>query len=141
MHSEAPVSQNFAGPIRTLGIFWIVYGIARLVMALWLAVFTPTATVMFGALLTRVPNPFSLMTVFHFIYLGIILWSTACGVFGILAGFALLAGQGFAPMLAVAAALLSLSELPLGTTMGIYTLILFVPQNVARHHIAVRQAA
>jgi len=141
MRSEAPVSQNFAGPIRILGIFWILYGIARLVMALWLAVFTPTATVMFGALLTRVPNPFSLMTVFHFLYLGIILWSAACGVFGILAGFALLAGRNFASGLAVIAAVLSLSELPLGTTLGIYTLILFLPQNPAGTYVAVRPAA
>jgi hypothetical protein len=141
MRSEASLSQNFAGPVRILGIFWIVYGIARLVMALWLAVFTPTATVMFGALLTRVPNPFGLMSVFHFLYLGIILWSAACGVFGLLAGFALLAGQGFAPMLAVTAAFLSLAELPLGTTLGIYTLLLFLPQNSARPYVAVRQAA
>ena len=141
MRSEAPVSQNFVGPLRILGIFWILYAIARLVMALWLAVFTPTATVMFGALLTRVPNPFSLMTVFHFLYLGIILWSAACGVFGILAGFALLAGRNFASGLAVIAAVLSLSELPLGTTLGIYTLILFLPQNPAGTYVAVRPAA
>ncbi len=141
MRSEASNSQRFAGSVRVLGIFWVLYGIARLVMALWLAVFTPTATVMFGALLTRVPNPFSLMTVFHFLYLGIILWSAACGVFGILAGLALLAGRGFAPRLAVVAAVLSLSELPLGTTLGIYTLILFLPQNPARNYTAVGQAA
>jgi hypothetical protein len=141
MRSEAPVSQNFAGPLRIVGMFWILYGIARLVMALWLAVFTPTATVMFGALLTRVPNPFSLMTVFHFLYLGIILWSAACGVFGIFAGFALLAGRNFASRLAVIAAVLSLSELPFGTTLGIYTLILFLPQNPAGTYVAVRQAA
>jgi hypothetical protein len=141
MRSEAPVSQNFAGPVRILGIFWVFYGIARLVMALWLAVLTPTATVMFGALLTRVPNPFSLMTVFHFLYLGIILWSAACGVFGVLAGFALLVGRNFASRLAVIAAVLSLSELPLGTTLGIYTLIVFVPQNPAATYVSVRQAA
>ena len=141
MRSEAPISQNFAGPVRILGTFWILYGIARLVVALWLAVFTPTATVMFGALLARVPNPLSLMTVFHFLYLGIILWSAACGVFALLAGFTLLAGLGLAPTLAVTAAFLSLAELPLGTTLGIYTLLLFLPQNPARTYMPVRQAA
>src|ERR1700692_3811577 len=104
MPSYAAAPENFRSPVRVLGILWGLYGVIRLGMAVWLAAFTPTATVMFGALLTRVPNPFSLMTAFHFIYLGIIIWSAACGVFGILAGFALLAGQSFAPMLAVAAA-------------------------------------
>ena len=40
-----------------LGTLWAVYGIVRLVIALVLIFFNGIATVMFGALLTRVPNP------------------------------------------------------------------------------------
>ena len=52
---------------RTLGICWIIYGIIRLAMALWLFVFNGTATVMFGALLSRVPDPFTMMSEFHIV--------------------------------------------------------------------------
>ena len=52
---------------RTLGGLWIVYGIIRLIMAAFLIIFSDTATLMFGALLNRVPNPFALMTDFHFV--------------------------------------------------------------------------
>jgi hypothetical protein len=113
--------------LRVLGVFWIVYGILRLAMTIWLVSFTTTATLMFGALLTRVPDPYSLMSLFHFLYLGVIIWSGACGILGILAGATILAGQRSARPLAIVAALLSLSELPFGIALGVYTLILLVP--------------
>jgi hypothetical protein len=111
---------------KVLGACWIVYGVLRLAITLWLIAFTTTATVMFGALLTRVPDPFSLMAVFHLVYTGIIIWSAACGVLGILAGVALLAGQRAARILAVVAALISLPELPFGVMLGVYTLVVLL---------------
>jgi hypothetical protein len=49
------------------------------------------------------------------------------GLFALLAGLALLAGGASARSLSLAAAFLSLCDLPLGTTLGIYTLIIFLP--------------
>jgi hypothetical protein len=112
---------------RVLGLCWILYGVLRLAIALWLVAFTTNATLMFGALLTRVPDPFSLMTTFHFFYAGLTIWSAACGLAGILAGFALLTGQRFARILAIVAAVLSLPELPFGIMLGVYTLIVELP--------------
>jgi hypothetical protein len=70
MTSEMPVfsrsrSLTTTRP-RVLGVCWVVYGVLRLAMTLWLISFTTTATLMFGALLTRVPDPFTLMSAFHF---------------------------------------------------------------------------
>jgi hypothetical protein len=131
MTSEIPIlSRSQTLPItrpRVLGVCWIVYGVLRLAMTLWLLSFTTTATVMFGALLTRVPDPFSLMTLFHFLYLGVIIWSGACGILGVLAGVTILYGQRSARPLAIVAALLSLSELPIGIALGVYTLIVLLP--------------
>jgi hypothetical protein len=131
MTSEAPLiygSRSLASTQpRILGLCWIVYGVLRLAMTFWLLTFTTAATFMFGALLTRVPDPFSLMSLFHFLYLGVIIWSAVSGVVGILAGVTLLSGQRSARPLAIAAALLSLSELPLGITLGVYTLVVVVP--------------
>ncbi len=119
-----------AWQVHSLGfsaLCWIVYGVLRLAMTLWLLTFTTTATLMFGALLTRVPDPFSLMSLFHFLYLGVTIWSAVTGVVGILAGVTLLSGQRSARPLAIAAALLSLSELPFGIALGVYTLVVVVP--------------
>jgi hypothetical protein len=131
MTSEVPLvygSRSLASTQpRVLGLCWIVYGVLRLAMTVWLLTFSTTATLMFGALLTRVPDPFSLMSLFHFLYFGVIIWSAVSGVVGILAGVTLLSGQRSARPLAIAAALLSLSELPFGIALGVYTLVVVVP--------------
>jgi hypothetical protein len=111
---------------RALGGLWIVYGIVRLIMAAFLIIFSGTATLMFGATLNRVPNPFALMTDFHLAYVLMIALSVICGILGIVAGLALLGGRS-GRTVAVIAAFFSLCEIPLGLTLGVYTLIVLLP--------------
>jgi hypothetical protein len=129
MSLQGSEGLNLSGHRQLLGVCWIVYGILRVLAGIWLILFSGTSTVMFGALLTRVPNPFALMGDFHLVYGGFVVLSFVCGVFGILAGLALLANQRAARMLAVVAAFLSVSEIPFGTTLGIYTLVVLLPSS------------
>jgi hypothetical protein len=64
-----PSDVSWGSRSSTLGILWALYGISRLIIALVLVVFSATATLMFGALLSRVPNPFALMSDFHLLTL------------------------------------------------------------------------
>jgi hypothetical protein len=118
---------NLSGHRRILGVCWLVYGILRLIMGICLVLFSGTATVMFGALLGRVPDPLALMADFHIVYAGFVVLTVLCGLFGLLAGLALLASQRPARTLALIAAFLSVSDIPSGTTLGIYTLIVLLP--------------
>jgi hypothetical protein len=88
--------------------------------------FTPTATVMFGALLSRVANPFPLMSAFHFFYACAIVLSAVAGVVGLIAGLMLVNGSGSSRPLAIIAAILSVSNIPVGTTLGVYTLVVLI---------------
>jgi len=124
--NEAP-ADNLGGYRQILGVCWIVYGIYRLILGICLFVYTGTATVMFGALLGRVPDAFSLMADFHVFYAVIVVLSFVCGLIGLLAGLALVAKQGTGRKLALVAAISSVSDLPFGTTLGIFTLIAFLP--------------
>jgi hypothetical protein len=126
---------------RTLGVLWVIYGAARLLVAVWMIGFIPTATVMFGALLSRVPNPYSLMDVFHLFYLCVIVWSFAAGALGIIAGLALLASKTIGRLLGIVAAFLSLPELPLGVLLGAYTLIVLLPPAAERAYVTPARAA
>lgn len=126
MSSDDPGIQNPSGQFRTLGGCWIAYGVIRLVLATLLVLYSGTATVMFGALLSRVPDPFTLMSIFHFMYIVMIVLSVVCGILGIMAGLALLGGKQSGRTLALIAGFLSLSNIPLGTTLGIYTLVVFL---------------
>ena len=126
MPTNAVAAQNQGVSWSTLGSLWIFYGIIRLVVVVLLILYSGTATLMFGALLTRVPDPFTLMSIFHFLYVVAIIVTALAGLFGILAGLALLAGNASARTLALAAAFLSLWDVPLGTTLGTYTLVIFL---------------
>ena len=126
MSSNAVAARNSEGNRSTLGTLWILYGIIRLVAALLLFLYNGTATVMFGALLTRVANPFTLMDIFHVVYVVTIIVAVLGGLFGIFAGLALLRGKAPARALSLVAAFLSVCDIPLGTTLGIYTLVVFL---------------
>ncbi len=126
--------STIKGKVRILGICWVVYGILRLAMAVWLLAFSGIATLMFGALLSRVPDPFTLMSFFHFIYILTAALAIVGGVLGLLAGMALLGGQRSGRMLALLAAFFSLANIPLGTILGIYTLIILLPVSASELH-------
>jgi hypothetical protein len=129
---DDPSNPNLNRHLRMLGVCWALYGILRLLTAVWLAFFSSTAILMFGALLSRVPDPFTLMNCFHFFYGLLVAVSAACGILGVLAGLALLSGAQSGRMLAIIAAFLSVSSIPLGTTLGIYTLIVLLAWNARR---------
>ena len=102
-----------------------------MIVAVCLLIYSGTATLMFGALLNRVPDPFTLMTAFHVIYTAMVLLSAVCGILGIIAGLALLAGRQSGRTPALIAGFLSLSNIPVGTTLGIYTLVALLPTRPA----------
>jgi hypothetical protein len=111
---------------RTLGALWILYGFLRLAVAAAMVVWYGVATVMFGALLSRVGNPYFWMDLFHFFYAVAICVAILAGIFGLIGGAALATGRASGRKLSIVAALFSVSDLPLGTTLGIYTLISFL---------------
>jgi hypothetical protein len=117
------ISNEGAG---RLGVLWAIYGVTRLAAALFLALFSGTATVMFGALLSRVPNPFALMSDFHFMYVVIIAWNIALGIISLVAAADLLARRGSARKVTILAGFLALPEMPFGGMLGVYTLIVLL---------------
>ncbi|HTB91318.1 MAG TPA: hypothetical protein VK728_00715 [Candidatus Sulfotelmatobacter sp.] len=127
MSLDESAKGNLSAYRQSLGVCWIVYGIFRLILGVCLLVYAGTATVMFGALLGRVPDAFSLMADFHLFYTGVVVLSFVCGLLGLIAGVALVTNSGSNRKPALIAAILSVSDLPFGTTLGIYTLIALLP--------------
>jgi hypothetical protein len=113
--------------MRGLGIFWVLYGLLRLVMALAIFMWSGTLTLMWGALLSRVPSPFAMMDYFH-LFLGFaIVLGIVAGIVSIIAGLALMSGGDSARKLGLIAAFFGLINGPLGTALGAYTLAVLVP--------------
>jgi uncharacterized membrane protein len=126
MDNRSNAAGNLGTNRSTLGVLWTIYGLIRLAVAILLVLETGVATVMFGALLVRVANAFLFMDIFRFFYVLAIVLALIAGIFSLLAGFALAGGRPSARPLCIAAGLLSVSDIPLGTTLGTYTLIIFL---------------
>ena len=112
--------------MRNLGILWILYGILRLIGALGMFLYSGTLTVMWGALLTRVHNPFTLMDLFHVFLIFLIILGIVAGVVSILAGLALMSGGQTGRKLGLLASFFGLTNGPLGIALGAYTLVVLV---------------
>lgn len=113
----------------TLGILWALYGISRLIIALVLIFFSGTATLMFGALLSRVANPFALMADFHLVYVCIIIWNILSGIVALVAAADLLAGRRSARAIGILAAFIALPVPFFGIMLGVYTLFVLFPSE------------
>jgi hypothetical protein len=115
--------------MRNLGMLWILYGLLRLIGALGTFLYFDTLTLMWGALLNRVPNPFTLMEIFHVFLIFVIILSIIAGVISIIAGLTLMSRGRAARTLGLLAAFFALTNGPLGIALGAYTLVVLVPVN------------
>lgn len=109
--------------MRTCGILWIIYGLLRLIGALGVFMYSATLTLMWGALLSRVPHPFALMDFFHVFLVLVIILGIVAGVVCIIAGLNLMSGAASAHKLAYLAAFFGLTNGPLGIALGVFTLV------------------
>jgi len=130
MSSDDSIVQSPNRHFPTLGSLWIVYGVIRLILVLCLLIYAKTATLMFGAVLNRVRDPFTLMSIFHFLYIVMIAWSVVSGIIGFVAGLSLLGRQQSGRKLALIAAVVSAADIPFGITLGIYTLVELLPIKI-----------
>jgi uncharacterized membrane protein len=115
--------------MRNLGILWILYGVLRFVGALVVFLYGGTLTLMWGALLTRVPDPFTLMDLFHLVLILLIILNIVAGIVSIIAGLTMMSGGQSARRLGLLAAFFGLTNGPLGIALGAYTLVVLVPVN------------
>jgi hypothetical protein len=81
------------------------------------------------------------MDVFHLVSMVIIGLSIVCGVLGFVAALALRGGHRSARKLTMIAAALSLCDIPLGTTLGICTLVELLPVRTTKFYGGARKTA
>ena len=119
------------GTYRTFGILWLLYAILRFAGAAFILVYSTTLTLMWGAIITRVPNPFALMSLFHVFLTFALVLNIVAGIFALLAAIALLGRAGSSRTLALVASFFALINGPLGIALGAYTLVVFIARGSA----------
>jgi hypothetical protein len=111
----------------TLGVLWLIYGVLCLAQAAWIVVYTSTLTLMWGAIITRVADPFFWMDAFHIWLIGAVIVLVLAGIFSFVAGAALMNGSG--RTFALIASVLAIVTGPLGVALGTYTMVVTVPRS------------
>lgn len=117
------------GTYGTLGVLWAVYAILRFAGVAFIVVYEGMLTVMWGAVITRVANPFALMSLFHFFLVFAIVLNIVAGIVSLFAAIALLGRSGSARKLALVASFFGLTNGPLGIALGAYTLVICFPRG------------
>jgi Na+/H+-dicarboxylate symporter len=112
---------------HTLGILWTAYGILMLAAGLWIVLYNRTLTLMWGAIVSRVPDPFTWMDAFHFFLVLAVIMSVISAIFSLLAAAALLGGTASARKLGLIAALFAMLGTPLGIALGVFTVAILLP--------------
>ncbi|MGD0427386.1 MAG: zinc ribbon domain-containing protein [Candidatus Acidiferrales bacterium] len=120
--------------VHILGILWLVYSIFHIVTAVAILAFSYYFLPTMQDAMSRSPTPFPFPIVqfLHLIYAISAVYGVAVGVLGIFAGEALLRRKPVGRALAVVAGFISAINIPLGTAIGVYTLIRLLPQDAAR---------
>jgi hypothetical protein len=121
------------GSHRTLGMLWLIFGVIRVLGAVWMVLYSGTLMVMWGALLNRVPDPLFWMAIFHFCVTAAIVFYAILAIVSFLAGFSLLRRPVSARPVALVAAFLALLSGPLGVALGVPTIVLLLPRGSAQY--------
>lgn len=113
---------------RRAGILWLAYGCLRVAEAAFIVVFSGTLSLMWGALLARVPDPAAWMAAFHALLILAAAWCIISGFFSFVAGLALLRRWPASKADTLIASLLALPDLPFGIVLGVYTMLALLPR-------------
>jgi hypothetical protein len=122
----------------TLGVLWLIYGVICLAKAAWIVVYTSTLTMMWGAIITRVADPFFWMNAFHIWLIGAVIVLVLAGIFSFIAGVGVMQSRLSGYTLALIASVLAILTGPLGIALGTYTMVVTVrpPAGAARANYA-----
>jgi hypothetical protein len=107
----------------TLGVLWVVYGVVCLAKAAWIVVYTSTLTLMWGAIITRVADPFFWMDAFHIWLIGAVVLLVLTGILAFVAGVALMQSRIVGHALPLITSVLAILTGPLGIALGTYTMV------------------
>jgi hypothetical protein len=115
--------------LRTIGILWGIYGLLMIAAAAWIMVYNRTLTVMWGAIISRVADPFAWMNLFHLLLVLTVVMALASAAFSLLAAFTLMGGARSSRTLGLIAAAFGMLGTPPGVALGVFTVAMLFPMR------------
>ena len=111
----------------TLGMLWAVYGVLMIAVAAWIVVYNRTLTMMWGAIISRVADPFAWMSAFH-AFLGVTAaMALISALLSVLAAVALMRDANSLRTWGLIAAVFGMLGTPPGIALGVFTVAILLP--------------
>ncbi|MGH9691406.1 MAG: hypothetical protein ACRD4C_10065 [Candidatus Acidiferrales bacterium] len=110
-----------------LGVLWIVYAILMVAVAVWMILYNRTLTVMWGAIISHVADPFMWMSAFHLLVGATVVMALISAVLSLLAGVALMQGTAASRTLGLLASAFGMLGTPPGVALGVFTVAILFP--------------
>ncbi|MGH9770175.1 MAG: hypothetical protein ACRD4Q_00500 [Candidatus Acidiferrales bacterium] len=110
-----------------LGVLWIVYAIVKVAVAVWMILYNPALTVMWGAIISHVADPFMWMSAFHLLVGATVVMALISAVLSLLAGVALMQGTAASRTLGLLASAFGMLGTPPGVALGVFTVAILFP--------------
>jgi hypothetical protein len=142
-----PVSTTGAGTVAApdparallnhlpvLSVLWVVYSIFRILMALWAIGFSRYMLPMFGRMMPPQVEVSGVLRFMSAIYWASGVFAVVTGALGLWAAWALWHRDPAGRTIALIIAFISLISIPFGTAIGIYTLVVLLPQSAAQSY-------
>lgn len=128
--------QYLTNQLRILGVLWIVYSLFHVVMASLMLLFGYFFLPAIQTALQRSPDPFPFPFVqfMRLVYTLSFVYGVATGILGVIAGYGLRQRKPWGRVVALVAAFVCVLNLPFGTAMGIYTLLVLFPGHAEREY-------
>lgn len=111
----------------TLGMLWAIYGVLMIAAAAWIIVYNRMLTVMWGAIVSRVADPFAWMSTFHLLLGATVVMALVSAAFSLLAAVALMQGTAASRALGLIAAAFAMLGTPPGIALGVFTVAILFP--------------
>lgn len=129
--ASAAAATPLASSVRVLGILWAIYSGFRILSAVWIVVFGHFFFPLFSNLVPHDAAPVSFLPFIHAIFILSAVYSAITGALGVWAAWSLLKREPNGRILALGVAFIALISIPLGTALGVYTLIVLLPEGAA----------
>jgi hypothetical protein len=129
-------AEKLASQVRVLGILWAVYSGFRMISAVWTVVFSRMLLPMVAGMVPHDAdiNIAPILRAMSGFYMVAGIWAVVAGIVGIWASWALLTRQQSARTIALVIAFVSLISIPFGTALGVYTLVVLLPETAGRSY-------
>jgi zinc-ribbon domain len=149
--SAAVASQTLNSHVRVMGILWAIYSGFRILMAVWTLVFSRMFLPTFMNVVTKsmpqdsdpgvAPLMRSIVQMMSGFYAISAIFAILAGSLGFWAAWALLKHEPNGRTLALVVAVISLIGIPVGTALGVYTLVVLLPAKADRTYQQLTAAA